>query len=343
MGFSDEKQAADQWAQKAMELMENHDIPAAPPNYEIWYSYVSERFPDLKVTLDQMIADKQPFEGHKNIELYEKFLGNTKESAAIHKAGTQMQDQLVTVMNALGGASEEISGHNIAIKDGIANFNSNPGAGGLEAFIQTMIAETREIQKTNADLQAKLDKSSGEIKSLQQNLIQAERETYSDGLTGIANRKKFDSALQHEMSEAEASGEPLCLVVCDIDFFKKFNDSYGHQVGDQVLKLVARSLHDNVKGGDLAARYGGEEFALILPKTKLQDAYALVEKIRIALASRTIRNRQKGLDYGTVTMSLGVSLYRSGETAMDLIGRADEALYAAKSAGRNQTMLEEGN
>ncbi|MEX0299947.1 MAG: GGDEF domain-containing protein, partial [Kordiimonas sp.] len=239
------------------------------------------------------------------------------------------------------GASGEIEGVSSTIKDNLNTFSNNGSVGGIEVFIQSMIMETKRFQKANEELQKKLEQSSEEIEFLQHNLVKAEKESYTDALTGIANRKKFDGKLTREMAKAENNGTSLCLAVGDIDFFKKFNDSYGHQVGDQVLRLVARSLHENVKGSDLAARYGGEEFALVLPNTEIDDAFKLVESIRTTIASRRIRNKKKDQDFGTVTLSLGIAQFKAGDVASDFLGRADAALYEAKNSGRNKTVTAE--
>lgn len=341
MSFGDGKEKANAFAQQAMELMENHDVPAAPPNYAVWYNYVSERYPDLKKALDQMIEEQQGFDGTMNADLYETFLGHAKESALVQETGEKMQDQAKQLITAIDGASGEIEGVSTTIKKSLTSFSEGGTPDGIEVFIQSMIMETKRFQEANEELQKKLEQSSEEIEFLQHNLVQVERESYTDALTGIANRKKFDAKLLREMAKAKDSGESLCLVVGDIDFFKKFNDSYGHQVGDQVLRLVARSLHENVKGNDLAARYGGEEFALVLPNTLVDDAFKLVESIRIKIASRRIRNKKKDQDFGTVTLSLGLAQFRAEDAVSDLVGRADAALYEAKNSGRNKTISAE--
>jgi len=337
MSFSDGIEKANTFAQQAMELMNNHDVPAAPPNYTVWYNYVSECYPDLKKALDKMIAEQKNFDGTMNAEIYEAFIGHAKDSALIQDTGEKMQGQAQMLLTAIAGASHEMNGVSSTIKNNLDSFSSKPAVGGIEVFIQSMILETKRFQKANEELQKKLEQSSEEIEFLQHNLVKAEKESYTDSLTGIANRKKFDTALMCQISKAEAQGTSLCLAVGDIDHFKQFNDSYGHQVGDQVLKLVGLALHDNVKGSDLAARYGGEEFALILPNTDTDDAFTLVETIRKDIASRHIRNKQKNKDYGSVTLSLGLAFYRPGDVASDLLGRADAALYKAKENGRNQT------
>ena len=160
-------------------------------------------------------------------------------------------------------------------------------------------------------------------------------ESLTDDLTTLANRKHFDRSLEQAMEEAEESGEPLCLLMTDIDHFKKFNDTFGHQTGDQVLRLVAMAVKQNVKGQDIPCRYGGEEFGVILPRTNLKQSIAVAESIRKAVMAKELIKRSTGENLGRVTISIGCSTYAPGDTAQDLIERADQCLYAAKRGGRN--------
>ena len=132
------------------------------------------------------------------------------------------------------------------------------------------------------------------------------------------------------------TAKPMSMIMNDIYFFKKFNDSHGHLLGDEVLKLVARSLVSGVKGRDTVARYGGEEFGVILPETSLSNAYRVADQLRDLVKNKRITIRSTGKDLGRVTLSLGVSLYRPGEAANSLIKRADAALYFAKRNGRDR-------
>ncbi len=165
-------------------------------------------------------------------------------------------------------------------------------------------------------------------------------ESLTDPLTSLANRKYFDQALASAIAEAAADNEAMSLLMTDIDHFKKFNDTYGHLTGDQVLRLVALSVKQNVKGQDIAARYGGEEFAVILPNTVLRSAVTVADHIRRAVMSKELMKRSTGEHLGRVTISIGVAALRPGDSAQSLIGRADACLYAAKRSGRNRVICE---
>jgi diguanylate cyclase len=165
-------------------------------------------------------------------------------------------------------------------------------------------------------------------------------EAETDALTGLANRRRFDEALRTEAREAMQRNQPLCVAMIDIDHFKKFNDTHGHALGDQVLKLVARTISEHCRDGDVAARYGGEEFVLVMPKTGLGSAIEVVERIRLATASKRLTRRGSKESLGGITMSVGVARYQGQEALTNLVERADAALYAAKNAGRNQVKTE---
>jgi len=153
----------------------------------------------------------------------------------------------------------------------------------------------------------------------------------TDELTQLANRRRFTESFRVELSRTRRSGAPLCLVMVDIDYLKKINDTYGHPGGDAAIRHVAEALRRGRRDTDLAARLGGEEFALLLPGTDLPGAVKAAERIRRELAESTVPG------VGTVTISLGVATCpEDGQTEDDLVRVADERLYAAKSGGRNR-------
>jgi diguanylate cyclase len=338
--YSEGVELAQEYAERALELMKSNNIPATPRNFAIWYTYVNEKYPDLKKTLDGLIKNKQVFTSQQNDEVYDKYFTNTEEGIALQETSQKIEYQVGRVLDMMGDASGGVADFNKTLTASLGALANTKGMEGIREAVQSLAMETQKMQQSNSALQSKLKDSSQEIAHLRQNLEDVQREAMTDALTGIANRKMFDTTLRQRAMEAKEDGEPLCLALADIDFFKKFNDTYGHQTGDQVLKLVAHILRSNVKGKDLAARYGGEEFALILPSTKLQDAKTVCDHIRNAVSTKRIRNRTTGEEMGTITLSIGIALYQPGESLTDLIHRSDEGLYFAKGNGRNQTVLE---
>jgi diguanylate cyclase len=184
-------------------------------------------------------------------------------------------------------------------------------------------------------LESELQRSSEQVNDLKSKLDDVRKESLTDPLTCVANRKAFDMALDEALASALDKGEPVSLLMCDIDFFKRFNDNWGHQTGDQVLRLVANCLSDNIKGKDTAARYGGEEFTVILRDTVLVDAIHVANQIRAIVESKKLIKKSTGDVLGTITISIGVAQFAAGENAETLVRRADACLYGAKHAGRN--------
>jgi diguanylate cyclase len=196
------------------------------------------------------------------------------------------------------------------------------------------------MQDNNKALEDRLTSSKQEIATLKESLEAIRNESLTDPLTGLGNRKFFDRTLSDTMKKAILDGEPMSLLMMDIDHFKSFNDNYGHLTGDQVLRLVALSLKQNVKGQDIIARYGGEEFAVILPNTALRQAITVADHIRRAVMAKELKKKSTGEILGRVTISIGVALLTAGDDANSLIERADGCLYAAKRNGRNRVICE---
>ncbi len=203
-----------------------------------------------------------------------------------------------------------------------------------------LVKSTRDMRETNKALEERLTLSKTEISNLQQSLEAIRAESLTDPLTGLGNRKYFDRSIDMAVQNALATGEPLSLLMFDIDHFKSFNDSYGHLTGDQVLRLVGMSLKQTIKGQDITARYGGEEFAVVLPNTALRQALTVADHIRRAVMSKELKKKSTGEILGRVTISVGVSMLKPGDDTDSLIERADACLYAAKRNGRNRVICE---
>ena len=340
MHFAEDLDQAAAYAKSALEKMVEQGIPASPRNFSVWHSYCSGRDPELVQALDVLLSNKAEFTEAQNAEIYGKYIGFDRESAGIRATGNRLQIAVAEILGNLSAAGRDQSAYGEKLAGFSDKLTDGGETGDVAGLITGLLAETREIVEKNQALESRLGESSQEIVDLRQHLEEVQRETMTDGLTGIANRKHFDIRLREAATEAMEEGESLCLLLADIDHFKKFNDTHGHRVGDEVLRVVARTLSDGVKGRDTSARYGGEEFAVILPQTDLEGAVIVADQIRLKLASKELKNTKTGKSFGTVTLSIGVAQFRFGETLDALVQRADEGLYRAKHEGRNRVVEE---
>jgi len=207
-------------------------------------------------------------------------------------------------------------------------------------IVRFLIAENAKMQHEAGDLRRRLEQSQSQIEKLRSNLVEAQEMGMRDPLTSLSNRRGFDASLARELAAAQAQGTALCLVMADLDNFKKVNDDFGHVVGDEILKLLAAVLGENMRGSDSLARYGGEEFAIILPGAELEDAKRLTERVRSQLEAKQLAVNESGREIGRITASFGVAQLRKEDDAQSLIERADAKLYEAKCAGRNRVAAE---
>ena len=346
MKYFDTYEQASKFAKLALDRMITLGVPPNPKNFTVWFAYFTKQHGDLNRLIDDMIADNQNLTPDHVERINEVFYGPDQAGEALRETSAKIQGAVSQVLDFIAKAGDETAQYGQALQDFSGQIAEDGGIDGIDGIdgirdlVGTLIEDTRHMEEHSRQVQSKLATSTEEITTLRQDIESIRQESLTDGLTGIANRRSFDETLRQLADEAMAEGDDLCLLMCDIDHFKKFNDTWGHPLGDQVLRLVARTLVECIKGRDVAARYGGEEFTVILPQTELKNAVTLAQHIRSALATKKVVNRKTGKELGTVTISIGAALYRPGEPLAELIVRADAALYAAKAAGRNRVMAE---
>jgi diguanylate cyclase len=327
---------AQDYAGAAIESMARHGVAPNPQNFAIWYEYHSGQNADLKRTIDIVVSNHREFDERTLHDLYEDFFTSTKEELALHGISVRVQDTLHEVLGLVDSARTDATRYGATLQDVSGQLASDVSP--LAALIERLLGEAHEMARRSERLGHRLKQSVQTIKTLELTLDDARREATTDGLTTIANRRAFDTILRETAAEAMNSGDDLSILMIDIDHFKGFNDTWGHQTGDDVLRLVASLLQQNIRGQDTAARYGGEEFAVILPVTPVDAAAAVGNNIRRACERQQFLTRDTQQAVGTVTVSIGVACYEPGEALSNWIRRADAALYRAKQGGRNRVM-----
>jgi diguanylate cyclase len=340
MAGQGDQERAQAFADAALAAMAKHHVAPTPHNFTVWFTHVAGENAELSRTIEILISNGQEFTEQQNEVIYNQFFSSGPEVRDLIEAGSRLDGMIADVLSKLGVAGDDAKRYG----DTLANFNdrlSQRAIKDMQIAVETMLRETNRMAERNKALETQLESSSAEINNLRQDLDDLRRVSLVDALTGIANRKAFDQRLREAVAEALEHGTSLALIMIDIDHFKKFNDTYGHQIGDGVLRLVARTLREGTKGRDLVARYGGEEFAVILVGSNLHGAVAVAEQLRKSVGSKRITKKGAGGgSLGSITLSLGVAAYVPGEPLGKLVSRADQALYLAKRTGRNRSASE---
>ena len=336
MHYTDSAEKASQYASDAFERMLKEGLVPTPENYELWYVYYAGSNPEITRAIDILQANSQKITNERCQELHQRFLSEGHESERVREAGDKIQATIKEVSGVVNNVKTATSKYNTSLNDVSGQLKDNMSKDQIEHVLKDVMINTREMMQQNQTLEKELSKSAVVMEETQRDLEIVRKEALTDGLTNLSNRKAFDIEIMRVAQEAIEEGITFTLIMMDIDHFKSFNDNFGHQVGDQVLRLVARTLIEGVKGRDVAARYGGEEFAIILPETNLQGGVKVGDLLRKAVAGKDVVNRNTGDKLGRITLSGGVAQYLPGEKIEDLIERADAALYTAKHNGRNQ-------
>lgn len=339
-GHADEHERTMAFADIALGQIKALRQPATPRNYEIWYAYATGYHPSLNQQINELLQQNGNLTDANLDQIYQEYLSPTRLSDRIDTVGSQVKGEIEQVMAMIDAAAGSANSYTESLADMSEKIGNSKDREGLRAIVESLVQTAKEMEASNQKLEERLNASKQEIDALQENLEAVRTESLTDPLTQLANRKFFDASLEHAITDARAKNEPLSLMLTDIDHFKNFNDSFGHLTGDQVLRLVAMSVKQNVKGQDTAARYGGEEFAIILPNTVLRSAITVADHIRRAVMTKELMKRSTGEHLGRVTISIGVATLHKGDTIQALIERTDNCLYAAKRHGRNRVMCE---
>ncbi|SHE75079.1 GGDEF domain-containing protein [Devosia limi] len=327
------------YANSAFDLLKRSGIPPYPQFYELLYTYATGVNPTLNNRINSIFRAGDSPSLSLAEALYNEFL-KSDVNDRISNVSERMHARIEAVHDAIDTAMTTANSYSGSLQAASGDLGREITAEAMKQLAERLLSETRRMQDTNQALEIQLEASRDDIASLQRDLDDVRRESMLDPLTKIANRKSFDEGLATAIAEASKGSSPLCLLLLDIDHFKNFNDTYGHQTGDQVLRLVAMTLKSNIKGKDLAARYGGEEFVAILPSTDIEGAMIAAENIRKAIQAKELLKRSTNEKLGRITASFGVAAFRPSDTGATLIERADRCLYAAKHAGRNRVISE---
>jgi len=321
-------------ADRATRAMAQNGVPMTPRNFAVWFNYALGASPSLRQTIDILVSNKRKFDPATNHDLYQTYIDPRPSEGELPE---QLREVISSARQFLDTAIADNRYHIEALGEVSSQVTSN---GDPRPIIEKLVSELSTAVSRAITLESSLASASKELDTIRHSLREAEERSNTDALTGLANRRSLDEFLRSAQIAAMEKDEPLSILLIDIDHFKKFNDSYGHQVGDQVLRLVGKVLRESLRAIDLAARYGGEELIAVLPGTDVELCAAAAERIRCRIAEARLTRRTTGQPIASVTVSIGVAQFRLAESADALVERCDRALYEAKRMGRNRTVSE---
>lgn len=305
-----------------------------PATFEVWFVHLSGTNLGLSRDLETLIASGEvSVEGVR--EIHDRHLSPQRTAQRLITVGESLREEAHRVGTLIGAAHESADTYAFGLDGMSRRLGVFDGHQTLQSIVSELIKSTDNIKRTNTRLQAQLKKSEAQVRSLQHSLEFVQAESITDPVTAVGNRKLFDQALGRLIEASHESGTALSLAIADVDHFKDFNDRFGHQIGDDVLRLVGTVIKQHVRGDDLICRYGGDEFAILLPRATLQDALAIGEALRRAVSEKGLLRRSTQQTLGRVSVSVGVAEHARGDAPAALVRAADACLLAAKRKGRN--------
>lgn len=324
---------------RAFEHLKRFGLDPTPVYYALFYDYAMGVQSDRQKVLRRLIAEDRVTAATLAAMDSEVAEDSRVALETLRAKNDALSQSAVEASKIIEAHTSGVAAFKSEVADSSSCLTQNPTTEDLQLLVRNLTLACVIIQERNALIESQLLEVRQSFADQHKLLVELRDEATMDALTGLLNRRGFDSAISEALSTAALTGKPLCLAVCDIDHFKSFNDQHGHLVGDQVIKFIAKTMKDSLREDDVASRFGGEEFALLLPSTSVEEALILAERIRNAVASKRIMKRATKEEIGQVTISIGISSYTALQNSEDLFQAADKNLYEAKRGGRNQTVI----
>src|ERR1700761_2571913 len=337
MRYLENKERSTEILRLALPLMARQLAAFHPLSYALWYEHCAGINPDLSRVLDTRLTSNTALTEVDVWRLYAQHIA-ARDMEAFERLQLQLRNLLEDTAQSAANASVQAAEYGESLSGHAKVLSVPQNQEQIQQVVAEMLVGTQRMQAVTSDLSEKLQARTNEVNALTENLRRAQSEALLDSLTGLKNRRGLERAVEDLLREPPGL-LGTALLLADIDHFKVVNDTYGHVLGDKVIRAVAHVLRSSIKGRDVAARLGGEEFAILLPQTSLPGAAAVAEQIRGTVAQGRICRPDGNESIGQVTLSVGVAIAKAGDTLEALLERADLAMYTAKRAGRNRISL----
>lgn len=339
MDYLENKAQAGEYLRLTLKHITKYNLATNGINLVVFYEYVEGKNSDLNKAIDKILDQYGKIKPEQIKQIYGTYFNQDHQIVA-SKLLNRLNQIIKELSMSFGDSIDGMAEQGRKVEDLSTQISQTKDYNDINKIIDKMLVETKALVVSNQKAYSQIKSSSENINVLKYKLKQIKLEAQTDPLTSLANRRSFEQKLEYERLTAAENSGAFCIMMMDIDCFKKINDNHGHLVGDSVLKNLADILLKSLRQSDFSARIGGDEFCIILPGTKLSGASIAAVKIKDIINKRTWRLKETGKHMENVTISIGIAQYKFNDSNKDLIKRADDALYLAKESGRNNIKTE---
>ena len=338
LNYPEQGEKANEYLRLVLPMLSQLHLAPNPINFTLCYEYVSKRNKELCNVLRKVLAEKRGLTKEGAISLYQHYIWDENRQL-LENQQTELRRLMTETLSGVEESAEQASQSSQTLGNCSKKLRINADLQEIRDVVTKVITETKIMALNSHQLKDMLNETKLEVENLREELEQNRQQATTDPLTGLLNRRAFDSEMSKAIEDANLSPDSLSLLIIDIDHFKQVNDSHGHLIGDKVIRFIATQLSSNVKGRDIVARIGGEEFAVLLPNTQVQHAKIVAESIRTKIDRSQLKRLDNRQPIGNVTVSIGTTCYKQDEPVDDFFHRADKALYQSKNSGRNRVSV----
>jgi len=338
MRYEEPREKTAELLRLTLPLMAQQQAGFHPVSFTLWYEHVAGVNPALSQVLGPRLEAHQPLSDEETYDLYARHI-IARDMQTLEHLQQRLRSLLEEAFHITAQASDQTGQFERSLEQTQHRLKAGVTLDNVHAVVSELLSESQRMQVLTQAVVERLDLRAQEVGELRNALERAQTEALLDPLTGLKNRRAFERAVAQLMAEGTDGLDGAALLLIDIDHFKKVNDTYGHLLGDNVLRAVSQVLQSNIKGRDLVARLGGEEFAVLLLRATAEGPMAVAEQIRTAIANGQIRSPAAGKLVGAITVSVGVAMAGPAESLEAVLERADGALYEAKRTGRNRVCV----